>query len=234
MATSGELVKMIAVETGYPEPTVAIVARKLREAGLLTKGGRGRSAAHMSPLDAARLVLAFLVTESPGRAVEAVTDFGSMRAQRTDQGDRFEGLDIHSLYGAPADPMLEDVIAHIIAGFSDDEVLDELDKHAYTIANGMAYIPPIIVEVYDTLFSAQVRVGSSQTTFYPDETTRMQWLDADKWHRGIRSARSITASELGRIGQFIAGLEVYTFEDEVADQIARVQEASKTEQRGEE
>lgn len=58
MATPGELIKTVADVLYVPEVTVASYYRSLREAGLVTKGGRGPSAAQMKPSDAAKLLSA--------------------------------------------------------------------------------------------------------------------------------------------------------------------------------
>ena len=70
MATPGELIKMVAAATGTPEPTVTQHDRNLFSAGLRTKGGRGRSAATVTALDAARLLTAVLGSEQVKDAAE--------------------------------------------------------------------------------------------------------------------------------------------------------------------
>jgi hypothetical protein len=77
MVTSGVLTKTIATATGLGS-TVALVVRQLREHGLLTTGARGVNAPPMTPLDAARVLIALLVTDSPLDAVKAVESFGSL------------------------------------------------------------------------------------------------------------------------------------------------------------
>src|SRR5690606_29464750 len=58
MATPGELIKAVADVLHVPEVTISSYYRSLREAGLVTKGGRGRSAAKMTAADAAHLLIA--------------------------------------------------------------------------------------------------------------------------------------------------------------------------------
>jgi hypothetical protein len=58
MARLSELTAVIADVHGVPEPSVVQIARHLREAGLLSQGGRGLSAAHMTAADAANLLIA--------------------------------------------------------------------------------------------------------------------------------------------------------------------------------
>lgn len=70
---------MIAQAYTTPLKTVTVYARLLKEAGLLTTGARGRNAPDMTPLDAARLTLAMLTTDSPAESVERVKRFGKIK-----------------------------------------------------------------------------------------------------------------------------------------------------------
>jgi hypothetical protein len=58
--TPGQLVKAVAVALDVPEEMVVLHDRNLTVAGLRTKKGRGPSAAEVTPLDAARLLVATL------------------------------------------------------------------------------------------------------------------------------------------------------------------------------
>jgi hypothetical protein len=58
--TPGQLVNAVAIALNVPAETIVQHDRNLVVAGLRTKGGRGHSAAKVTPLDAARLVTAVL------------------------------------------------------------------------------------------------------------------------------------------------------------------------------
>ncbi len=76
-----DLVRAVAEATGDPESTVTVVARSLREAGLIATGGRGRSGAKMTPRDAASLLLG---VGSPGdntKAAETVRLVGELKLE---------------------------------------------------------------------------------------------------------------------------------------------------------
>ena len=60
------------------EKTVTVFARELKEAGLMTSGGRGRYAPHMRPLDAARVLIALMATDRPSEAVSCVERWRAM------------------------------------------------------------------------------------------------------------------------------------------------------------
>jgi hypothetical protein len=95
MATSGGISKIVAGATGVVPETVLLNTRILREAGLLTVGGRGSNAPAMTTRDAARLVIALLTTDRPSDGPEAVREFGQLRRATggvpTEEGDhRFQ------------------------------------------------------------------------------------------------------------------------------------------------
>lgn len=70
---------MMAQALTTPLNAVTDYARRLKEAGLLSTGARGVNAPEMTPLDAARLLLAILTTPSPAQCVERVRRFGQIK-----------------------------------------------------------------------------------------------------------------------------------------------------------
>jgi len=73
----GPFISLLSKTYGLHEPSVAAVARVIREAGWLTTGARGVNAPEMTHVDAARLTLALLSGEPPGKVVE---EFEFLRA----------------------------------------------------------------------------------------------------------------------------------------------------------
>lgn len=82
MATPGQLVKCIATALGIPEPTVVQYDRLLAENGLRSKGGRGTSAAKVTPVDAANLLIAIMGSPVAGAsikpAIEVCKTYGAL------------------------------------------------------------------------------------------------------------------------------------------------------------
>jgi hypothetical protein len=72
MATPNELIAMVAKLEGLPEPAVARVAGRLREAGLISQSGRGPSAARATAADAANLLIAVNAAPVPEDAPKIV------------------------------------------------------------------------------------------------------------------------------------------------------------------
>jgi len=67
---------MMAGTLTMPVNTVTDYARRLKEAGLLSTAPRGSPAPDMTPMDAARLVLAVLSSDQAAQCVERVRRFG--------------------------------------------------------------------------------------------------------------------------------------------------------------
>jgi hypothetical protein len=114
---SAALNQLVASALTTPIETVTVYARLLREAGLLTTGARGRHAPEMTPLDAARLVLAILTTNSPAQCVERVRRFGTIpyspNFKRIYRG--YEAMQPEQFSTIFEGETLEEVLAYIIA-----------------------------------------------------------------------------------------------------------------------
>lgn len=72
MARLSDLVSVLAKTLNVDEATVALIARYLREAGLISQKGRGRGAAHMTPRDAANLLIGVMASSATKGGPESV------------------------------------------------------------------------------------------------------------------------------------------------------------------
>jgi hypothetical protein len=68
MATSGEIAEILSQELGMTMGAVQYYAQTMRDAGLLTKGGRGLAAAHLTVVDVSNWLLALCVSETAATA----------------------------------------------------------------------------------------------------------------------------------------------------------------------
>lgn len=80
MPSPGKLIEVTARALEIPEVTVGSYYRVLREAGLLTKSGRGRSAAETTTLDAARLLIGIMASPRVKTAAERTLLFSQFRS----------------------------------------------------------------------------------------------------------------------------------------------------------
>jgi hypothetical protein len=76
---AGPFLSAVAAGLGVEAKTVRVFARELRLAGLLSTGARGVNAPDMTIEDLAKLIVAFLATDRPSKAVEMLQHFGAMQ-----------------------------------------------------------------------------------------------------------------------------------------------------------
>lgn len=103
MATAGEMIKVIAGAIARPQATVTSYYAVLRKGGMISTTGRGRSAQHLSSLDAARILIVMLSADSLQEG-EAITELiGELRHERFNRNMELIG-----------DIKFEDALAHMI------------------------------------------------------------------------------------------------------------------------
>jgi hypothetical protein len=123
MATPGQLVKSIAEALSIPEPTVVQYDRLLAESGWRSKGGRGTSAAKVTAVDAANLLIAILGSPVAGAsikpAIEVCETYGRLRLKvggTSENLKTFKELGFATLAKLPTSHTLRDGLAAIIDG----------------------------------------------------------------------------------------------------------------------
>lgn len=221
MATSSELIKKLADVLAIPETTTAMFNRSLRDANLLTKLGA------RTPLDAARLLIAVLSTNSPSCAPQAVDDFGALELYEVFSKQN-EGLTLPKLCGDEfeARHTFEDAFWGIIEGFSNEDFMAFLEKH-----RDGAYLPHIGVTVWDTRVTAQINIDWNQYIYrhrtfidsiefqkaYPNKinTEDKEYFELIKAmndvmgrYREIRTQRELAVPEIMPIAKFVCGVNI--------------------------
>ena len=78
MARLPALIDDLAAHDPRGRPTVELIARNIREAGLITTTKRGRGAAEMTARDAAALLIGLCCSDGPKDAADAVRKFSSL------------------------------------------------------------------------------------------------------------------------------------------------------------
>lgn len=234
MALVSELNQVMADALTFPLPTVSIFSRRLREAGLISKKGRGRGAAHATALDGARLLIPLLANSSAAQAPECVRDFGGLiqdyrmevgRAVAGPNGaDQTEmsGFTIDKAYSLSRHHTFEEALAAIIAGFADDRFVTAFLSAAkkYEVGNNnFTLLSWMEISVHDTALGAAIRLGGNEYHYtyksmvnVPDgkliECADEFSAVASKYTRGIKSRREIGTEVLRKIALVINGREV--------------------------
>lgn len=130
MATPGQLVKCIADALDIPEPSVVQYDRLLAESGLRSKGGRGTSAAKVTAIDAANLLIAIMGSPVIGAsikpAIKTCKTYGRLPLRlggNVENWKTFKAIGLASLSKLPASHTLQDGIAALIQAASAGESL---------------------------------------------------------------------------------------------------------------
>lgn len=171
--------EIVAHSTEVPEKTVALFARTLKSAGLLTSGARGVNAPEMTPMDLARLLIALCATDRPKDAVEEVNWYrnlpcaegGKVTMQKYKNGQPTE--ERRDLFEVKKGDRLEDIMA------------------------GVFGCPPLYLAVIGMHFDAMVSrrraafaVGDSQLHFCDPDLLNEYGIISDS-PRGIDVHRSL-------------------------------------------
>jgi len=123
VAKLSDLVKDLSIVLGKSEPTVTLIARHLRESGMIATGGRGPGAADMTVTDCVNLLLGAVCSEQAKDAPQVV------RAYRAAKGEGYVRGEKGTLEGFARCPepwafMVEnecelgDVMERLVTGFS--------------------------------------------------------------------------------------------------------------------
>ncbi|KAA9014074.1 hypothetical protein F4U94_14665 [Sphingobium limneticum] len=116
MALLSELVSICETHRLDTGATLNVFARRLREAGRVSKAGRGRGAAHMTYLDAARFLIACAATDHPERTADAEYAFSNITL--SDDNQWCEAFHIT----AENAPTLDLALAKLLEGIATGEI----------------------------------------------------------------------------------------------------------------
>lgn len=106
--------KLVAAALALPEATVTSYYRVIRDAGVIAKGGRGRSAPHLSALDTSRLVITLMSAEALSEAPEITRLIGNTECQYLEGMDPDDDPE-HPTTGTLESIRFEDALAQLIA-----------------------------------------------------------------------------------------------------------------------
>jgi len=119
--TLGPMAKGFAAALQVPQPEVDRVARVLRSEKLLTTGARGVNAPAQQYIDAARLLLPFLITDKAPLAAQAVRDFGELLCWKVEAHEKHQSCKLGGNSGGfGIGHKLEDGIAELIRIYAED------------------------------------------------------------------------------------------------------------------
>lgn len=213
-----------------PAPTVTVFDRNLADAGLRSKGGRGRSAAKMVPSDAANLLIAVAGSSMVKDAAQTVRDYASLPSKDRDMGfghnfaegepdGRAEtcwwlpGFPIAALQELPETHTFHDALTALIAAAKDGSLQDTIrnlpaeDEH-FRIRNMWR----IEVMLWGPYPQASIRVYASgfsekhQYSLIPKGTEAvLQWAkEMESYDTGdLRNMHEFSAASILALGDLL-------------------------------
>lgn len=196
MPTIGTLTRRIAEAMGVEEKTVTVFVRRLREEEWLKTGARGVNAPSMNYLDAARIMLALLVTDKPSAACDAINDFGSLVLDPTDQREQCDA--VKSLEAIVTGDKLENFVAALIQLYTEAPDLHDIACELRVNPSSVSAILNLSGQLYVFGLDELINFGRadhdlSQEKFLLLESFRKR---QNRWQSRIQVERYIRTSEL--------------------------------------
>lgn len=226
MATSGAMIRTLAEAIGLPEASVVVYDRKLLEAGLRSKSGRGRSAAKVTARDAAHLLVAILGTAQLKDAAIAVRRYAETRPRPHGPAtEGFVGLGIAELEDLPPEHSFVDALAALISSAASGSLAAAMLANADEINGRMILSPPAIeVAVLMPGTLAEIRIAGTGTAVSrsvryalpdpwreaagatPDPAALQAWEDKLNTYRvagDFRQQRSVSENTIMRLAALL-------------------------------
>lgn len=218
MALISEVVTELSVMSGIAEATIVGVARRLREERLLSQRGRGRGAAHATPLDAARLCIALMIGGKTRDAPRVVRDFGRLQlsSRSTEPEHVYASLDLERVGVAP-EHSFEEGLAGLIAVWGEDRLVTRMQA----LRGEREPWPAMLASLSDSNMAGAICFGVSTCVYehpaliranraeFPEARLALteEYLAAlSRYRGGIRRTLEVSWVELLPLGQVVAGL----------------------------
>jgi hypothetical protein len=167
MAKLSDLIPTLAKVLPMPERTVAIYARLLRQARLLSTGGRGPGGANMTPEDCARLLLAIMAADQVKDAVGTVQTFWDLTMEAVHSRDTV--VEDEQDQWLPLPPAVGSLLVVRNFGEMMSGLITAARDGALDAALGGVALPFMKIEVERRFRTATVSVGGSSDGATPDK-----------------------------------------------------------------
>ncbi|MCK1356336.1 hypothetical protein IVB56_36010 [Bradyrhizobium sp. CW7] len=220
MATPGQLVKCIAEALGIPEPTVVQYDRLLAENDLRSKGGRGTSAAKVTAVDAANLLIAIMGSPVAGAsikpAIETCKTYGGLRVRlgaNSETVKTFRRLGFPTMSKLPKSHSFREGLASLISAASVGESLVIPDEDGRPPLVGPANDWFVELRLEGPTPWAHIMVDASLGEARPGEMARLVYHNLKRDRDGgywapakagnLHQSRSVDFKAIRRIGALL-------------------------------
>ena len=191
MALISHLVEELAKSTGVAEKSITVIARWLREDGLLSQKGRGRGAAKATPMDAARLLIALMIDGKIKNAPQAVRDFGQL-VLFSQQSSGHRQISLEMLCGLPAGHTFEEGLAALIGIWGNEGVIRAIRRRS-----GRLGVPPAFAaSIQDDSVTGHIILGDASYHYLHPTEHRLMTEPPEQGSSDPRSKEKATISML--------------------------------------
>lgn len=116
MATLSQLVDTVATVEGIDSERLSAIARYIREAGLVSTGGRGKSAASMTEHHAANLLIAANAAGTARSAPEIVREYRALKTRKRHRATEF-GTQLEQVIFAAKMETMDEYVLGLVNSF---------------------------------------------------------------------------------------------------------------------
>jgi hypothetical protein len=202
MATPAQLVEAVSEATGVPLATVTDIDRRLVIADMRTKAGRGRSAARVTALDAARILTAVLASAQAKHAAKDVTRYAETRVDKARSGDgSFGAAGLNDLAGLSGRHGFVDGLAALITSAMNGDL-------ARLVATKGAPAIEVFAFVRATRGRIRLTDGGATTSveYIPSKTEpTSRKRDASESASDLEQSRRITQTTILHVAKLLVG-----------------------------
>ena len=181
MAKLSDLIPATASVLGVPEKTVAIYARHLREARLITTGGRGPGGADMTPRDCANLLIAIMGAEYAKDAAQVIKKYRPIVAGRERISWRLPKMPLDALTQLPEHHQFGNALEALITAATDGSLEQALEVVSERVRELRSVFPlTFSVSIMGPVPVARISISAAE---WSEEVTYSEpdpWLKTDK------------------------------------------------------
>lgn len=203
---AGQLVNITSEAMEVPESAVRITMRNIREAGMLTSGARGVNAPDMTYLDAARVLIAQIADDNPGRrAPDYINDLGALPWANRGFEDLDEPFKISGLLPDADTSTFELALAELIRVFAECQNDPAFHEAGTRFRDGRFQKPQCRVEVFPRDFGARISMGRMLYDYYRLQPASNWTPEADERFRlGAQRISFVNQEVIARIADGFA------------------------------
>ena len=181
MAKLSDLIPATASVLGVPEKTVAIYARHLREARLITTGGRGPGGAEMKPRDCVNLLIAILGAEYAKDAAKIIKKYRPIVAGMDSRKWRIPNMPLPALTQLPEYHQFGNALEALIKAAIDGSLEQALETARERLTELQITFPPTVsVSIRGPVPVARISIWAAE---WSEEVTYSEpnpWLKTNK------------------------------------------------------